>query len=322
VASDKIPRQRPDAADAAHFDYIERSLVPQAGPFLIERHVPTRFLEPYHHHTSVEINYLDGVDMTYSFSGREVSVPRHRFALFWAAAPHRVIGVRGVGEITNIYLSLSQLLRWSLPSGMVEDLAAGSVLSAAVMHPEDGAWLDRLVSESGHRSPEWQRLHLAEIEGRLHRLALEGWERLLAPTDVARGAVAKGRAMRHVEAMLRHIADNFTRPLSVEEIAASAHVSPSHAMALFRDIMASSILTYLTRTRLSHACMLLTDTRAKIVTVALDSGFSSASRFYEAFRAELGVSPADYRRQQLDTRGPDSRGRATRSPAQRSSTSV
>lgn len=61
--------------------------------------------------------------------------------------------------------------------------------------------------------------------------------------------------------------------------------------------MGVSIKNHLTRTRLSHAKMLLSETDQKIVTVAMDSGFGSLSSFYEAFTEHNdGLSPAKYRR--------------------------
>jgi AraC-like DNA-binding protein len=290
-------RQRPGRPtdDPDEPDFVERSLVPGKSPFLIERHVPTRFREPYHHHTSVEINFLDGVDMSYSFSGRPVAVPPGRLTLFWAAAPHRVIEVAGQGRITNIYLALGRFLGWGLPGRLVEDLSAGRVLAARTGEG-DRAWLDRLLAERDRDDPDWQRLHLGEIEARLRRLALEGWDVLLTPAAGAGQIARKGRAMQHVEAMLRFVADRFPTPITVEDIAAAAGVSPSHAMALFRDVMGAPVMRYVTRTRLSHACMLLAETRAKVVAIAMDCGFASVSAFYAAFRAELGTTPAAFRR--------------------------
>lgn len=73
---------------------------------LIERHQPKLFRTPYHHHTSVEINLLEGCRLGYSFSGTKVVVNPDRLTLFWGAAPHRVTHVEGEGQTTNNYVSL------------------------------------------------------------------------------------------------------------------------------------------------------------------------------------------------------------------------
>ena len=102
--------------------------------------------------------------------------------------------------------------------------------------------------------------------------------------------------MLHVEGMLRYIADNSFRAITVGDVVDSVNLSHGHAMKLFRQVMGTTIKQQLTRTRLSHARMLLLETDQKVVNVALDSGFRSLSSFYEAFVQTDGVSPAKYRR--------------------------
>ena len=53
------------------------------------------------------------------------------------------------------------------------------------------------------------------------------------------------------------------------------------------------------RSRVSHAQRLLATTDMKIVDVAFDSGFTSISRFNDAFRRACGCSPREYRQSHL-----------------------
>jgi AraC-like DNA-binding protein len=57
---------------------------------------------------------------------------------------------------------------------------------------------------------------------------------------------------------------------------------------------------YVLRARLRRAGLRLKAQRAKVLDIALDSGFGDVSNFNRAFRAEFGVSPRDYRRQEPD----------------------
>jgi transcriptional regulator GlxA family with amidase domain len=52
---------------------------------------------------------------------------------------------------------------------------------------------------------------------------------------------------------------------------------------------------YVARLRVSHAQRLLLTSDAKILEVMLESGFRSASRFYETFAKIAGQSPRAYR---------------------------
>ncbi len=277
-------------------EMVDLGRVPGPNRLLVERHRPLRFRAPYHHHTSIEINFLEGCNLEYSFSGRPVKLPPNRITIFWGAAPHCVTEVEGVGVITNVYLSLGRLLHWSLPSEMVNALLAGCVISARTGPSSDAHLFGRLFLERGRKEVPWRRLHLAEVETRLRRIALEGWDELLDSDGDSQTLMAPAASMRHVELMIRFIADNHSRPINVGEIVESANLSQGHAMKLFRQIMGRSIKEHLTQTRLSHARMLLHETDAKIVTIAYDSGFGSLSSFYGAFAAAYGVSPARYRK--------------------------
>lgn len=287
---------RADLADVVPYsEQVDQTRVPAANDFLIERHVPKLFDTPYHHHTSVEVNFLQRCEMTYSFSGMPAQLTGNRITLFWGAAPHRVTNVDGVGLITNIYLSLGQFIRWGLPTELVDVVLSGAVISSKEEDPSDHLLFERLIAEKEKKSSAWRRLHLSEIEARLRRMALEGWSTLLTTRAAPLPAELSAQAMMHVEAMLRFIADNFTIPINVEDIATASNLSVARAGHLFRQVMGISIKQHLTRARLSHARMLLTETDAKVASIVLDSGFASLSAFYEAFAKDNKMSPAQYR---------------------------
>lgn len=103
------------------------------------------------------------------------------------------------------------------------------------------------------------------------------------------------QSMLRVEAMLSFIANNYTVQINVTDIASPANLSFGRAGHLFRQIMGVSLKQQLLRARLSHSRMLLTETDAKVASIALDSGFTSLSAFYEAFSKANAISPAQYR---------------------------
>ncbi|HSF90697.1 MAG TPA: hypothetical protein VLA51_00685, partial [Paracoccaceae bacterium] len=202
-----MKRRFTDAVDLIPYsEQVDKTRVPAANDFLIERHTPTLFDTPYHHHTSVEVNFLQNCEMTYSFSGNEAALKADRITVFWGAAPHLVANVNGKGTITNIYLSLGQFVRWGLPAEMVDAILAGAVICSNEVSEFDPMLFQRLFTEREQKTAPWQRTHLAEIEIRLRRLALEGWTTLLAPRDAPVQMELTSQAMMHVEAMLRFIA--------------------------------------------------------------------------------------------------------------------
>lgn len=277
---------------------LEPSLVPRGDSPIVERLRPKRFVEPFHVHPSVEINFLDGVRFTHVYSGLDLPLPERRLILFWGALPHRAKAVTGKGEVTNVYLSLSQLVNIAPRGPLVGALLQGDVISSTAHAEEDRAMLARFLREQHLPGQDWGRLHLQELAARLTRLTLEGWEVLHRAPARGFDPVGSLRGARHVRAMLEIMSDRYAEPITIPEIAASAGVSAGHGSEVFRAITGTSPSAYLTALRLSHARAMLAATGLSIAQIATDCGFGSVSRFYEAFRAAEGRPPAVWRRLQ------------------------
>ena len=81
-----------DAVDLIPFsEQVDKSRVPPANDYIIERHVPDLFDTPYHHHTSVEVNFLQDCDMTYSFSGASAALTRNRLTVFFGGGQPPIV---------------------------------------------------------------------------------------------------------------------------------------------------------------------------------------------------------------------------------------
>jgi len=277
-------------------EYVDFTSMPQSNLIVLEHHNPEAFIDPYHHHASIELNFLHDCSMTYSFSGSKVTLSDGHFTIFWAARPHRVIHVEGSGSITNAYVSLSQFLQWRLPSCFTNAILSGSVLTTTQGSELDRALTQKWAKEIQHNSPRWDELHASEMECRLKRLALEGWDVLLQQSNSDPESVTGGKAIFHFDKMLKFVSENFVSNISVQDVADQAGVSQNYAITLFRKILGRTIKEHLIELRLIHAKMRLGETNDKILTVAMDSGFGSLSSFYEAFQKRNGISPARFRK--------------------------
>jgi hypothetical protein len=190
-------------------EYVDFTSMPQSHQIVLEHHHPEAFIDPYHHHASIELNYLHNCSMTYSFSGSEVTLSDGHFTVFWAARPHRVIHVDGPGTITNAYVSLSQFLQWRLPSSFTNAILSGAVLTTTQGSEMDRSLTRKWAKESQNNSPRWDEVHALEMESRLKRLALEGWNVLLQQSNSAPENITGGKAIFHFETMLKFVSENF-----------------------------------------------------------------------------------------------------------------
>jgi len=280
-------------------NYASIGYSPSGLRVYLQHHRPEPENNAYHFHPSIEINFLVDCDMTYSFSGNEVNVPQGRFCIFWAAHPHRVVSVQGKGQITNIYVSLSEFLKWSLPPRLVNDLLSGAVISSKAERIGDFEVTSRWAEEIQQTSERFQRLHSLEVQSRLFRLSVEGWETLLEATVQRKTQTVGGKGIVQFEKMLRFIANRYGNPIKIRDVAAQAGLSERYAISLFSKLLGRTIKQHINDTRMFHARMLLKETDLKILTIALDTGFGSLSAFYDAFTKSAGMSPAAFRRGEL-----------------------
>lgn len=85
--------------------------------------------------------------------------------------------------------------------------------------------------------------------------------------------------------------------VSLSDLAPRMRCSQRHLSRLFREELGTSFREKQTELRLAKACQLLATSNAKLVEVALTSGYHSYSLFGQLFKKRFGVSPAIWRKQ-------------------------
>lgn len=87
------------------------------------------------------------------------------------------------------------------------------------------------------------------------------------------------------------------QPLTLEDIAAVACLSPNHLLRSFRQVFGMTPHQFLTRARMQRARRLLRTTDLTVAEVAVAVGYTSVSSFTGLFGRHTGCAPAAYRRQ-------------------------
>ena len=94
----------------------------------------------------------------------------------------------------------------------------------------------------------------------------------------------------------RHIEGHLDEPLSLDEIAEAAGLSPYHFSRLFSGRYGFTPMAYVRARRLEGAAeRLRSGPRTTLIDLALDCGFDSQEGFTRAFTRIFGVSPGRYR---------------------------
>lgn len=103
-----------------------------------------------------------------------------------------------------------------------------------------------------------------------------------------------GRGSAKLRTLLSYIGENYASPLSLSDLSRSVGYSPSHLRELFRTELGLSPVRYINRLRIERACALLHED-IPIWRVAELVGFPNANYFSRLFRAELGITPQEYK---------------------------
>src|SRR5699024_7989468 len=244
------------------------------------------------------------------FPARRSSDLEGEIAVFWAAQPHGLVDSR-TGNMCWVHVPFSMFLSWGLPEAQTAPLlsaqplithAPGLAARIAHMaerwgHEIEGAEPGRPAGSAGFDGADGTdtadgtdgtdaadddatEIALLEIQAAVRRvLRASSRANPEAPADGG-GSVPAAR-LRQVGTMAQYVRDHHRSPIAVADIAASVHLTPSHAMTVFRRTAGVTLGDYVTMCRVAEAQRLLLTTSMKITEIAEEAGFGSLSSFYE-----------------------------------------
>jgi AraC family transcriptional regulator, melibiose operon regulatory protein len=261
---------------------------PEFSPygFTCEQWVPIRMPRP-DRHNEIELNLLTFGSLTYLLGGRRTTIQADRLTVFWAAIPHQIVDFTGEAPYFVVTLPLSQFMRAGLELSVVNRILQGELLVDSLQDDADEVMFQRWKQELRSDVPILERAARLEVGARLLRFS----RRVADAVTAGSTAILSG-----ADRLACYIARNYQQPLSSQSIADASGLHPNYAMSLFRKSFGTTMSTFITQHRISHAQRLLVTTEDAILNVALDSGFQSLSRFNEAFKAACGCSPRNYRK--------------------------
>lgn len=105
----------------------------------------------------------------------------------------------------------------------------------------------------------------------------------------------KRRTEDRVLRTVRHMMENIQAPLTLTQLAAVAHWTPTHYSLMFKRQLNLSPIEYFLRLKIQKACELLRVSDAKVAAIALQLGYEDPFYFSRLFRKRVGTTPRSYR---------------------------
>lgn len=98
-----------------------------------------------------------------------------------------------------------------------------------------------------------------------------------------------------IKKAIRYISQNFSRSLTLDEVAEHVHLNSAYFSTLFKQSTGSSFKEYLNMVRIEESKRLLANTDYSIIDISLATGFEDQSYFSKVFKKYTGLTPKQYR---------------------------
>ncbi|GCE15894.1 helix-turn-helix domain-containing protein [Tengunoibacter tsumagoiensis] len=271
-------------------EFVENQIMGLAGEWR-----PATIMPRPHRHNEIELNVVETGSITYLFGGSRISIRPNHLAIFWGATPHQVVHIEPDSHFHWITIPFSLFMQCHLPDTLLQQIIGGKFLQYVLeeLCQEICIRLHQWHHDMKAQTPEHNKIILLELEASLRRILLS------VPHPSSEQDQHHGTAsttLNKVEEIAAFIAESYTQPLKVEQIASHVHLHPNYAMSLFRKHVGISITEYINQYRVAHAQRLLLTSDANVSEIALSAGFGSVSRFYSVFKEAYGQDPTDFRK--------------------------
>ncbi len=97
------------------------------------------------------------------------------------------------------------------------------------------------------------------------------------------------------ERCMAYIEEHYAEPILLEDIARAIGKSRNYTSALFSEAYGITLVDYINKVRIQHACQLIAYTDAPLEEVLIQCGFRNARSFHRVFKQYIGTTPARYR---------------------------
>lgn len=108
---------------------------------------------------------------------------------------------------------------------------------------------------------------------------------------------AETRSKFRYQIINQYIIDNYSRPISLKEVATLVDMNPTAFCNAFKKSSGLSFGKYLLAYRMKMAVKQLSTTHKNISEIAYSVGYNDVPHFTKTFHRYLGMSPSDYRNQ-------------------------
>ncbi|MGN0180246.1 MAG: helix-turn-helix domain-containing protein [Monoglobaceae bacterium] len=252
---------------------------------------------PWHWHTAFEIDYIEGCDMQFDFTGTSVFVPQGNAIFINSGEIHsyRALGKSPCKIIAFIFEPVFLAGSYSdkiYTQYIAPILNAG--LTYTLISPDLAKDRNMILNIEN-------MIQLASDEPDCYEIMLRSelgnfWCGLMDSLKSMQEIwCSENRDRKRIKTMLEFIHSNYMHRISLKEIAESALIGPRECSRCFGRSIGRPPMVYLNYYRIQMAIQQLITTDKNVTEISECNGFSSISYFGKVFKEHTGLSPLQYR---------------------------
>lgn len=146
---------------------------------------------------------------------------------------------------------------------------------------------------------EAYRLAEAGYELKIKAMLMEAWQLCFVNSSKKLDGDTADRAVEDMKRVFAYINEEYSSPLSLEDMAAKTNMSRGYFCRRFSEIMHITPFEYLMRVRIENSCRMLTENTLTVGEIALRCGFNSFSYFSKTFKRFTGCTPREYQKRTI-----------------------
>lgn len=265
-----------------------QNILSEISPYTVNVITSSPFGE--HRHGDIEVYYCIKDRISLTVNKKTVRLSEGELILIRPMAAHSLLSDDGVSLM--IVAGVSLLKNFFAPFSTMKDdhLLLGAHEIAA--HPK----LSELLFETVDLCQSGLEQIPLLIRGNVYKLCA-----YLIGIINARGLTCEEKSselkkVSDVEKALEMIYYEYSRPLTVEEVAAATGYGKSNFCKIFKQVTGDTFHNVLNRKRIQSACDLLRETNMQISEIGAQVGLNEPKTFCRVFKALVDKTPGEYRK--------------------------
>jgi AraC-like DNA-binding protein len=239
------------------------------------------------HHEYYQIYYVIESEGTFLINGEEHEISEDMFIF---ATPDTVHGIKKLPQDIKSPLRILEAKFIVLSNDFDNELKQVPAVSYGTT--EMRQLLLRAFQEGMNKDLYYATIVQHQMCTLLYQMIRRGKEHaVLTNTE----SLSNDKALRIKDYLESHYAEDIT----LDDLAVNIGYSKNYLCRIFREITGDTINSYLTNVRINKAVELLVGTEIDVAGISSMAGYNNVFHFIKTFKKVVGVSPGNYRRNEL-----------------------